>query len=158
VCDEDDGPDLLEIGDTSLASPPTFVALESGDPMRVVITAQGYFALQPAIRVRGLWPGEPGRIGHEDDPRIAIHAYLGESYVGGTDVSAETGTQLDEDPHLGLTSTAEGAELLGIDLVFLDELDPLDYLNQTLELRGDVSDACNESASAVLEVVAHWDY
>jgi len=158
VCDDGDGPNLLEIGDTSLATPSVFVPLESGDAMRVVITAQGFFALRPAIRVWGLWPGEAERVGHADDPRVSIHAYLGETYLGGTNVSAETGAQVDEEPRYGLAPTDDGAELLGVALVFLDGIDPLDYLNETLDLRGDVTDACNETASARIDVVAHWEY
>lgn len=157
-CSKDDGPNVLEIGDTSLASPQTYVPLEPGDSMRVVITGKGFYALQPAIRVRGLWPGEPDRVGNEEDPRISIHAFLGEDFVAGTNVSGETGQVGDDEPRLGLSPTADGAELLGVALVFVDGLDPRQYLNQILELRGEITDACNETATAQLEVVAHWEY
>ncbi len=157
-CSEDDGPNILEIGDTSLASPQSFVPLESGDPMRVVITGKGFYALQPAIRVQGLWPGEPDRVGHEEDPRISIHAFLGGDFVGGTNVSGETGQVGEEEPRLGLSPTADGDELVGVALVFVDGIDPRQYLNETLELRGEVTDACDETAAAELEVVAHWEY
>jgi hypothetical protein len=162
---DDAGPDCsdlgvapaLTLGGTTLTQD-AYVAIDDGDILKVIITGAGLFALPPSLRMQGLWPGEADRAGHADDPIVAIRAHVGSTYVGGTDVSTADGTTLDVAPNYGFTPIADGSELVAVPVIFLDGIEPLDYLNETVTLTATVTDACQRSASDELDVVAFWQY
>ena len=164
-CGDDAGPDCsdlgvapaLTIGGTTLDQS-AYVAIDDGAILKVIITSAGLFALPPSLRVQGLWPGEAARTGDAADPVVAIRAHVGDSYVGGTDVSTEDGTAMAEAPHYGFTASASGDELVAVPVIFIDGIEPLDYLNQTVTLTATVTDACQRSASDELDVIAFWQY
>ena len=165
-CGEDDDPDCEALSD----EPPTlvlggttsgldaFVTLEDGDDLEVIINPKGLYTLPPSLRIGALYPGQSGRVEDDRDPEVAIRAYRGEEYVGGTDVSVEDGTALPAPPHYGFAATAGGGELIAVPVVFLDGLDVLSYLNQRVTLRATVTDACGRSARDQLDVVVFWQY
>jgi len=118
-----------------------FVNMSPGDDMVVVLGPQGLYMVTPSVRVNEMWPGKAGRTGNSNDPEILVELYMGGSLIGG---SARE--------NLGLRVTAAGAEALGIFAPFTAELNT--YLNQTITVRAEVSDACGREASDELDVVA----
>ena len=116
-----------------------FLALNDNDVMTVVLGPQGLYMVTPSVRVRGMYPGVAGRR-DGNDPLIEIKAYLNDVEIGS---SARE--------HLGLTQTANGDEGLGIFMPFT--VVQADYLNQSVLLRGTVSDACGRSANDELTIV-----
>lgn len=118
-----------------------FVALQSGDPMTVVLGPQGLYMVTPSVRVQNMAGGQAGRVGDSDDPRVEFQLYQGSTNIGG---SARE--------YLGLTSTADGSEVLGVFTPFTVDIST--YINQTITVKVDVVDACGNHATGSLDVVA----
>ena len=117
-----------------------FVALQSGDPMTVVLGPQGLYMVTPSVRIQNMSPGKAGRVGNSDDPRVAFSLYQGTTNIGG---SARE--------YLGLTQTADGAEVLGVFTPFTVDIST--YINQTITVKVEVDDACGRSATGSLDVL-----
>ncbi len=118
-----------------------FVVLDPGDPMAVTLGPQGLYMVTPSVRVQNMYPGQAGRIGDDADPVVEFSLELGGDNIGG---SARE--------NLGLTVTADGAEVLGVFTPFTPDL--YTYINQLITVRVEVEDACGGTASASLDVIA----
>jgi len=118
-----------------------FIALQSGDPMTVVLGPQGLYMVTPSVRVQNMYPGQAGRTGDGADPIIEFTLELAGDTIGG---SARE--------HMGLTVTADGGERLGVFTPFTPDIS--NYIDQTITVRVDVEDACGRTASASLDVFA----
>lgn len=141
VCESVTEPAALQLGgyDDAQAG---FVALGDGDSMALVLGPGGGYFLWVSIRAWGMYPGETGRGGDAEDPKIGVEALWQGSLVG---YSFAT--------HLGLTVTDAGAERLGIFVIIDPSSSPLGFIDQLVTLRGEITDACGNTATDELDVV-----
>ena len=133
-----DEPMFLAVGGGSSLT--GFVDLADGADMTGVLGPQGLYMVTPSIRGRGMYPGTAGRVGNADDPQIVIEVLAGGAVVGG---SARE--------NLGLTSTPDGYEKLGIFTPF--EGNVSEYAGREVTLRATVSDACGNTITDELTIV-----
>ena len=77
-----------------------------------------------------------------EDPRVLLEIFDQSAGI----VAAAT-------QHLGLTSTEQGAEALGILIVLESEWPISELLGNTVTLRGEITDACGNTATDELNVV-----
>lgn len=118
-----------------------FLELPDGTDMEVTLGPQGLYMVTPAIRTEGIYPGKSGSVGSPNDPEVKIEIFRGGAQIGGSAAG-----------RIGLTPSANGAVLLQIFSPFTSDLG--DYDGQLVEIRATVSDACGNSASDTIEVVA----
>ncbi|HTM22055.1 MAG TPA: hypothetical protein VL172_16145 [Kofleriaceae bacterium] len=118
-----------------------FVVMSSGDAMTVVLGPQGLYMVTPSVRVQNMYPGEAGRVGNDADPLVEFTLVLDGEVIGG---SARE--------HLGMAEGPDGAERLGVFTPFTPDLST--YIGRTVTVRVEVEDACGQTATAALDVVA----
>lgn len=102
----------------------------------------GAWVSEGGIRAHGIYPGEPGRAGHVEDPRVLLEIF---------DQSEKIATSAEE--RLGLTITEQGAEAPTIWIVFDSERPISERLGNNVTLRGQLIDACGNTTTDELEVI-----
>jgi len=118
-----------------------FAVVNDGAQKQVELGPQGLYMFQLAVRAQGMFAGEAGRVGCQDDPLVVAEIWHGTAQVGGSGAF-----------YSGLSATVDGQELSGIFTPF-DSFDEFaNYVGETVKLKATVTDVCGNSGTDELTV------